>query len=121
MSGLGPLEADVLHAVWDRERDGATVHDVLAALSAAQPARDLAYTTVITVMERLRGKKLLLRERRGRAYVYRPALSEAEFVSASLRSLLDASSDRAGALLHFTEQLDEADIDELRRALGSGG
>jgi len=51
----------------------ATVHEVRARLF---PERPLAYTTVMTVMDHLRGKGLVERERRGRPYVYRSLVTE---------------------------------------------
>jgi predicted transcriptional regulator len=51
----------------------ATVHDVRARLF---PERPLAYTTVMTVMDHLRGKGLVERERCGRLYVYRSLVTE---------------------------------------------
>ena len=52
---LGDLEADVMEAIWALGH--ATVHDVLERLAAAD--RELAYTTVMTVMSRLADKGLL--------------------------------------------------------------
>ena len=51
----------------------ATVHEVRARLF---PERPLAYTTVLTVMDHLRGKGLVEREKRGRPYLYRPLVTE---------------------------------------------
>jgi predicted transcriptional regulator len=59
---LGDLEADVMEAMWARGR--ATVHDVHERLAAAD--RELAYTTVMTVMSRLADKGLLESGRRAR-------------------------------------------------------
>lgn len=50
-----------------------TVHDVRARLL---PERPLAYTTVMTVMDHLRVKGMVERERRGRPYLYRPLVTE---------------------------------------------
>lgn len=51
----------------------ATVHEVRARLF---PERPLAYTTVMTVMDHLKGKGLVERERHGRPYIYRPLVTE---------------------------------------------
>ena len=51
----------------------ATVHEVRASLL---PERALAYTTVMTVMDHLRGKGMVEREKRGRPYLYRPMVTE---------------------------------------------
>ena len=68
---LPPLELDCMRALWALGQ--ATVHEVRARLF---PERPLAYTTVMTVMDHLRGKGLVEREKRGRPYVYRPLVTE---------------------------------------------
>jgi BlaI family transcriptional regulator, penicillinase repressor len=68
---LPPLELDCMRALW--ELGQATVHDVRARLL---PERSLAYTTVMTVMDHLRGKGMVERERHGRCYLYRPLVTE---------------------------------------------
>jgi BlaI family transcriptional regulator, penicillinase repressor len=68
---LPPLELDCMRALWALGQ--ATVHEVRASLF---PERPLAYTTVMTVMDHLRGKGLVERERRGRPYIYRPLVTE---------------------------------------------
>lgn len=50
-----------------------TVHEIRARLLAERP---LAYTTVMTVMDHLTRKGMAGREKRGRAFVYRPLVSE---------------------------------------------
>lgn len=60
---------------WLSVRD---VHEVLAA------DRDLAYTTVMTVLDRLAKKGLATRQLDGRAWLYRPARPQAEEVAATM-------------------------------------
>lgn len=74
MHGLGELEAAVMDVVWSV--DGPVkVRDVLDELDTG---KELAYTTVMTVMENLRRKDWLDRERDGRAFAYVPRLTRAE-------------------------------------------
>jgi predicted transcriptional regulator len=68
---LPPLELDCMRALWALGQ--ATVHEVRARLL---PERPLAYTTVMTVMDHLRGKGMVEREKRGRPYLYRPLVTE---------------------------------------------
>ena len=71
-SGLGSLEKQVLDVVW---RDGqVTVRDVHAAL-----ATDIAYTTVMTTLDRLYRKGLLSRTKPARAFVYAARATREEF------------------------------------------
>ena len=74
--------------------------------------REIAYTTVMTVLDRLAKKDLVTRERDGRAWRYFPAdTREALTAQTMLRTLDDMDvTDRRTALLHF---LDGATTDEL--------
>ncbi len=65
---LGEREREVLEVLWDN--GSATVQEVAVKLDAS-----LAYTTVMTTLDRLYKKQLLLRERRDRAFVYTAAVS----------------------------------------------
>jgi predicted transcriptional regulator len=76
---LHALESEVMDELWDRGES--TVRDVLDALNAREP-QVRAYTTVLTVMQRLYSKELLRREWRGRLHVYAPALSRSEYAEA---------------------------------------
>ena len=77
-----------------------TVADVRDALMAE---RELAYTTVLTLLDRLAGKGAVRRKKRGRSYVYRPALSRETALESALERLADdffgGSRDRLVAYL----------------------
>jgi predicted transcriptional regulator len=79
-----PLELAILRSLWRRGQ--ATVREVQADLAAERP---LAYTTVMTVLDRLFRKGLTTRTRRSRAHVYEPAVAEARLRSDALAGLLD--------------------------------
>ncbi|WNB84758.1 BlaI/MecI/CopY family transcriptional regulator [Cellulomonas sp. ATA003] len=68
MPKLGQLEAVVMNKLWGYGR-AAAVREVLEDL---QRDRNVAYTTVMTVMDNLHRKGLLTREMQGRAYRYSP-------------------------------------------------
>jgi predicted transcriptional regulator len=116
-SQLGDLERAVMERLWTAP-DGAamTVRDVHADLAAD---RDLAYTTVMTVMDRLAKKELVEQERDGRAYRYRARASRAALTAELMRDTLDdfAEHDRGTALVAFVEDASADDIAALRRAL----
>lgn len=63
-------------------------------------ARDLATTTVLTVLGRLERKGLVTREREGRAHRYRVASRE-DHVAELMRDALDAAPDRGAVLARF--------------------
>ncbi len=65
-----PLELQALKVLWTLQ--SGTVADVRAAM---EPERELAYTTVLTLLDRLETKGAVQRRKKGRVYVYSPALS----------------------------------------------
>lgn len=70
---LAPLELACMNALWPIGE--ASVRDIRAQMSAARPR---AYTTIMTVMDRLARKGIVERRRVGRAWLYRPHLSAEE-------------------------------------------
>lgn len=90
-----------MKALWALEK--ATVHEVRAALL---PDRPLAYTTVMTVMDRLAHKGVVERVKQGRAHLYRPSVSE----SAIRGRLLD----------RFVEDFFSGSYESLRKHLENG-
>lgn len=72
---LGSSEAQIMELTW--KHGPMTVKRALFLLPAELK---LAYTTVMTIMYRLAEKGLLEREKQGRNYVYRPAVSRDEFL-----------------------------------------
>ena len=111
MRVLGELEERIMQTLW-RRRSGATVRDVLPELEDPRP---LAYTTVMTVMERLWRKGLLTRQSVGRAFVYAPTKSEAEYTAGLMHDLLRSAGDRRAALAHFVQGMRPRDEAELQR------
>ncbi len=88
MPVLGELEQAVMEVLWESPT-ALAVRDVQAKLSGE---RELAYTTVMTVMDRLAKKGQLLRELEGRAWRYSPARSWVDLVSEEIVSLLGTGS-----------------------------
>ncbi|MCA1712234.1 MAG: BlaI/MecI/CopY family transcriptional regulator [Actinobacteria bacterium] len=113
MARVGELEAAVMDSLWACDVP-MTVRQVLEELA---PSRPLAYTTVMTVMERLFRKGLLTRESDGRAYAYTPAQSRADYTAATMTDVLAAAGDRSAALIHFAGRLSAKDTRQLLAAL----
>ena len=114
-SELGPLEERVLEALW--ERGNGTVRELLE-----DGHHELAYTTVMTTLDRLFKKGLLTREAEGRAFRYAPRLTREELhreaAGEALRQMLDASPASSLPLSYLVEILTERDaqlLDELRQ------
>ncbi len=101
---FGDLEADIMEVIW--KRGAATVSDVWQAL---RTERDLAYTTVKTVMERLAEKGHLRRRLRERAYRYEPTMGREEFLAAVSREVL------RGLLTEFAEPVRAHLVQALRK------
>lgn len=108
---LTDLESDIMDRVWSA-RGAVTVREVRDVLE-----RPLAYTTVMTVMDRLFRKGWLRRERSGRSYQYQPALSRSEYTARLMTEVLSGTEDRGLALLHFVETMDPAEYETLRSAV----
>ena len=117
---MGELEQAVLEVLWELDAvspdgtsgaSGRQVHDRLVG-------RDLAYTTVMTVLDRLARKDVVGRERDGRAFRYTPRLSRAAMTAELMREALEVTgADRGQALVSFVGEASEDDIAALRRAL----
>src|SRR6266550_5828676 len=89
---LGKLEQAVLNEVW--RRDEVSVRDIYVAFGER-----IAYTTLMTTLDRLFKKKLLTRRKDGRAFVYLPAVSPDELEQGILDDVID------GLLGHGAEQV----------------
>ncbi|MEX5632925.1 BlaI/MecI/CopY family transcriptional regulator [Parafrankia sp. FMc2] len=113
MERLGDLEAEVMDQLW-AARGPVSVRGVRDALQSTRP---LAYTTVMTVMDRLFHKGWLVRDRVGRSYQYRPALSRGEYTARMMRDVLSTTDDRGLALLHFVDTMAPAEYEALQEAL----
>lgn len=79
--------------------------------------RDLAHTTVMTVLERLAKKGFAVRERNGRAWHYQSAASREAYVAELMLSALDQAGDRQAALARFARSVSDAEARALRVAL----
>ena len=113
MAQLGHLEAAVMDRLWSRD-EPLSVREVLEDLRAERP---LAYTTVMTVLDNLHRKGIVIRQKSGRAYVYRPSRSRETHTADLMEQALSSSSDRGGALLRFVEKMSTEEAEDLRRAL----
>jgi predicted transcriptional regulator len=99
----GVLEQEVL-AVLAVQDAFLTAGQVLAALD-----RDLAYTTVLTVLSRLHEKGLVERTRRGRGHAYRWIPAGVELAAHQMGRLLEAEHNRAAVLARFVDSLSAQD------------
>jgi predicted transcriptional regulator len=116
LTRLGDLERAVMDHLWSAPQPQ-TVRQVHNALSMR---RDLAYTTVMTVLQRLAKKNLVSQIRDDRAYRYLPVHGRDELVAGLMVGALDQAADfgsRQAALVHFVERVGADEAEALRRAL----
>lgn len=116
-SFLGPLEAKVLDTIWAARQRPLTVREVHRALGEDNK---LAYTTIMTTMNRLFEKSLLDREvksgKGGLYYVYWPKMERDDFERSAIQDVLGSLIDKFGEKVTtcFVEQM-AMDKDRLSR------
>lgn len=116
-SNLGPLEVRLLEALW--QRGDATVREVLLDTGSG-----MAYTTVMTTLDRLYKKGLLNRAAEGRAFRYSPRLTQVEIQRAvageAIQQIFDSSQTSSLPLSYLIEIVSERDsvlLDELQELI----
>jgi len=114
LTRLGPLEQRLLQEIW--VRGNATVRELLLNANL-----NVAYTTVMTTLDRLYKKRVLTRVAEGRAFRYSPAVTREEMQRAAagqaIRQLLESGS-RSLPLSYLVEAVTEHDaelLDELQQ------
>ncbi|MEU3015922.1 BlaI/MecI/CopY family transcriptional regulator [Nocardiopsis sp. NPDC007018] len=110
--GLGSLESAVMGVLWAAGRP-LSVREVVEGLADRKPA----YTTISTVLENLRRKDWVDRERTGRLWFYRALRDRATYAADRMHGALDDSGDSQGALLRFVDRMAPSDLDLLRDLL----
>jgi predicted transcriptional regulator len=110
-SAFGPLEWRVLEALWEHGTE-ASVRDLQPKFS------EIAYTTLMTTLDRLHRKGVLARTKHGRAFRYAPGQSRAELESSLAAGALRAAiASDEGALRplmsYFVDAVGERDHDLL--------
>jgi predicted transcriptional regulator len=112
MATLGDLERSVMDLLWDSP----------GALNASEireslPGKDLAATTVLTVLSRLEGKGFVLRDRDIRPHLYSAASSRDSHMAELMHDVLGSAHDREAVLARFVGQVSADDAAALRRLL----
>ena len=112
---LGELETQIMEIIWQADKP-LIVSDVVIILSKK---RDIAYTTVMTVMGRLTEKGLLKRSQEGKAYFYKPAYSKDTFLTRVSRQIIRNLVSNFGdaAVAHFAEALENIPSDKKQKLL----
>lgn len=112
--GLTRLELEIMQVLW--KRGASNVSEVQAGMG-----RELAYTTVQTVLNTLHGKGKLRRKLDGRAYVYSATVTEANALRYAVRDLVDrmfgGSSEELVLSLIKSREIDPERIARLSQEL----
>ena len=101
-----------MEVLWETD-SSLTVRQVSNGLTQ----RNLAHTTVMTVLDRLAKKGFARRERDGRAWRYRPAATREAYVAELMLTALEQTGDRDAALARFAQSVSGAEAVVLRQAL----
>ncbi len=113
---LGELQRAVIEIVW--ELGEASVHDVRNRL---EPKRTLAYTTVLSVLQKLEKAGWLAHRSQGKSYVYVPVRSRDEADAGSVKRFLTRvfDDDAVAMFGHLIRESDltENDLHELRKMI----
>lgn len=102
---LGELESEVMEIIW-QSKEPVSVRTVTQNL---QKKRQIAYTTIMTIMGRLTDKGLLKRTSSGKAYNYQPVYSKDKFLTRVTRQIIKNFIANFGetAVAHFAEEVNK--------------
>ena len=103
---LGALEKDIMEVLWNRGES--SVKEILDAISSD---RDISYSTVITVTNRMAKKGLLKKRKVGRAYFYNPTYNREQFFDVVSKKMIEGVSGFSfqSAMVHFVDYMAQAD------------
>jgi predicted transcriptional regulator len=101
-----------MDVLWDSDTGPLTGREV------ADQLPDRAYTTVLTILERLRRKSLVVRSAEGRMHRFSAADSRAVYRAELMLDALGEARGRGAVLARFAESVSPEEAEVLRRALG---
>jgi predicted transcriptional regulator len=110
---LGNLESDIMDIVWQKDCE-VCVRDVFEELASR---REIAYTTVMTIMGRLSDKKILNKRKEGNTSYFLPVQTRDEFTQGVVGNVVDSLlEDFAEATLsHFISRVSRNDRDTIEK------
>jgi len=115
MAHLGDLERAVMDVIWDAD-ESLTAYDVKDALEA--DGRELAATTLLTVLSRLDKKGFVASDRSARPHRYRALATREAHMAELMHEVLGETHDRSAVLARFVGGVSPEDQAVLRKLLG---
>ena len=112
MAALGELERRVMDVLWG------SMGTPLTGRQVADQLPDRAYTTVLTILERLRRKNMVERTTEGKAHCFAASASRETYMAELMVEALGSAQDRQAVLVRFAEVVSPEEAVVLRRALG---
>jgi predicted transcriptional regulator len=111
MNRLGELERKVMDVLWGSAKTP------LAGREVADQLPDRAYTTVLTILDRLRRKGLVTRTTVGRSHRFAASDTRESYMAELMIEAMGDSGDRGAVLVRFAESVSSDEAQVLRRAL----
>jgi predicted transcriptional regulator len=111
MARLGELERRVMDVLWD------SMETPLTGRQVADQLPDRAYTTVLTILDRLRRKRMVERSTKARAHTFRAAASRESYMAELMVEALGGADDRGAVLVRFAATVTSEEAVVLRQAL----
>ncbi len=107
---LGALEKDIMEIIW--KRGEACVKNILDSFP---PHREISYSTIITVTNRMTKKGLLNKRKQGKAYFYKPTYSRDQFLKIVSKKVVEGVSEFSfqSAIANFVDYMSLVDPNKL--------
>lgn len=107
---LGTLEKDIMEVLWERQES--SVKDILDAFPAD---RNISYSAVITVTNRMTKKGLLKKRKMGKAYFYKPVHDREQFFEMVSKKVVEGISGFSlkSAMVHFVDYMSQMDPEKM--------
>ncbi|MFU8946931.1 BlaI/MecI/CopY family transcriptional regulator [Mycetocola zhadangensis] len=116
MATLGELERSVMDVLWSAD-ESISANELRDRLDSGTGAKEVAVTTVLTVLSRLENKGFVERDRSSRPHLYRSVTTRAEHTADLMHEVLGAAPDREAALARFIGQVSPEEAETLRALL----
>ena len=112
---LGELESEIMEIIW-RRKDATSVKDMAGILGKR---RQIAYTTVMTIMARLVNKGVLIRHLSGPSYLYEPKVTKDQFMARAVHGIFSSAVSTLGeeVLTHFIKEIQKIDPKKRQQLL----